>query len=82
MTTTFSTLDRQQISGAALQELLGSQGPAYEAIGAGVQQALTCLADAEAYYDLPPELGPELKRFATHCQQALNALADAQALMH
>ena len=78
MNTAILPISAQRISRATLAELLGSDGPAYEALGAGVNQALDCLVNARQFYALPEELGPELQEFALHLHQAMAALERAK----
>lgn len=78
MTTAIAPISAQQISRATLAELLGSDGPAYEALGAGVTAALDCLTTAREFYDLPAELQPELHQFALHLNEALAVLKRAK----
>jgi hypothetical protein len=78
MNTAILTVSAQQISRATLAELLGSDGPAYEALGAGVTAALDCLINARQFYALPQGLEPELHQFALHLHEALAALERAK----
>lgn len=78
MTTAIAPISAQQISRATLAELLGSDGPAYEALGAGVTAALDCLINARQFYALPQAVEPELHLFALHLHEALVALERAK----
>lgn len=78
MNTAICPIRAQHISRTALAELLGTAGPAYEALGAGVTQALDCLAHSREFYDLPQAIQPELDAFAMHLHQALAALERAE----
>lgn len=78
MNTATLPISAQQISRATLAELLGSDGPAYEALGAGVTAALDCLINARQFYALPQGLEPELHQFALHLHEALAALERAK----
>ena len=78
MNTAILTVSAQQISRATLAELLGSDGPAYEALGAGVTAALDCLINARQFYALPQAVEPELHQFALHLHEALAALERAK----
>lgn len=79
MNTALPTLDTAAaISQRTLLELLSCDGPAYEALGSGPQQALDALSDAQAFYALPEALQPELEAFALHLQLALLALKRAR----
>lgn len=76
--TAISTIRRQQISRCNLQHLLGDEGPAYEALGSGVQQALDCLTEAREFYELPQGLQPFLDRYALQLRLALTVLDEAK----
>jgi len=78
MNTATLPITAQQISRATLAELLGSSGPAYEALGAGAAAALDCLRTSREFYALPPELEPDLHAFALHLHEALEALERAK----
>lgn len=78
MTTAIRPYSAQHISRATLSELLGTHGPAYEALGAGVLAALDCLEQSRAFYSLPQAIQPELDSFAIHLHQALLALKRAE----
>lgn len=78
MNTATLPISAQQISRATLAELLGSDGPAYEALGAGVTAALDCLINARQFYALPQGLESELHQFALHLHEALAALERAK----
>lgn len=79
--TTFSTLTEQRISSQTLHELLGTEGPAYEAIGSGITQALACIQDARDFYALPSELDLPLDRLTLQLRQALITLQEAKQQM-
>lgn len=78
MNTAILPISAQHISRATLAELLGNDGPAYEALGAGVNAALDCLINARQFYALPQELEPELHQFAVHLHEALASLERAK----
>jgi hypothetical protein len=78
MNTAICPVSAQHISRATLAELLGNDGPAYEALGAGVSAALECLTIARQFYALPQELEPELHQFAVHLHEALASLERAK----
>jgi len=77
--TAISAIRNQSISPQDLAELLGAEGLAYEALGAGVSEALRCLSDAREFYALPECLEPGLERFAGHLEQALEVLRELQS---
>ena len=79
MTTAFCALTGQPISASTMTDLLGQEGLAYEALGAGVRDAIKCLSDAREFYALPEALGPGLSRFEGHLEQALAVLAELQS---
>jgi len=77
--TAISAIKNQSISAQDLAELLSAEGLAYEALGAGVSEAMECLAHAREFYALPAWLEPGLGRFAGHLEQALQELSELQS---
>lgn len=77
--TAISAIRNQSISAHDLAELLSAKGLAYEALGAGVSEAMDCLAHAKEFYALPAWLDPGLKRFSGHLEQALEVLRELQS---
>jgi len=71
----------QPITRSTLLQLLSSQGQAHENLGAGVREAACCLADAQAFYDLPAVLTEPLGQFRWHLDQAFTALEEARRLV-
>ena len=82
MTTAITALTAQPISRSTLLELLSSDGQAHENLGAGIRDALLCLEEAQAFYDLPAVLSEPLDRFAKHLRDALQTLEEARGLLH
>ena len=80
--TATSQIRQQHISRTNLNELLSSEGLSYEALGAGVREALDCLADAREFYALPQALQPYLDRYALNLRLALSALDEAKGVLH
>lgn len=78
MNTAICQISAQHISRTTLAELLGSDGPTYEALGSGVKAALDCLAHSREFYELPQAIQTDLDAFALHLHQALAALARAE----
>lgn len=78
--TALSELTAQPISYSTLLELLSSHGQAHENLGAGVRESALCLQEAQAFYDLPPDLEQPLLRFRWHLDQAFVALEHAREL--
>lgn len=74
-------LTSQPITRSTLLELLSSEGLTYENLGAGVRESLSCLDDAQEFYDMPAVLSEPLGRFRWHLEQALLALGEAKALV-
>ena len=81
MTTQIQPLTAQPISRTTLQELLSTQGQCHENLGAGVREAVLCLRDAKAFYDLPAAVSDPLERFADHLRLALAELERASELI-
>ena len=77
--TAISAIRNQSISAHDLAELLSAQGLAYEALGAGVSEAMDCLSHAKEFYALPAWLEPGLDRFAGHLERALQELRELQS---
>jgi hypothetical protein len=79
--TAITELTAQPITRSTLLQLLSSQGQAHENLGAGMREAACCLADAQAFYDLPAVLSEPLGRFRWHLDQAFVALEEARELV-